>query len=74
MTLTAKFLEWNHRVIVLLIFIHENLLVITFADDQTCVSPTEIIHAPERIDRQEETVNRVSKQQNLGQRRIYMFG
>jgi hypothetical protein len=33
---------------VLLVFIHEDLLAATFANDQTGVSQTELVHAPER--------------------------
>jgi hypothetical protein len=37
-----------------------NLLAATFANDQTGVSQTELVHAPERVDRLEETVDWVS--------------
>ena len=59
-TLTAEFLERNHRVIVLLIFIHKDLLAVTLTDDQTSVSPSELVHTPEGVDRQEKAVDWVS--------------
>jgi hypothetical protein len=37
-----------------------NLLAATFANDQMGVSQTELVHAPERVDRLEETVDWVS--------------
>ena len=59
--LTAELLEWNHAVIKLLILSHDDLLVVTLADDYTCVTPAEIVHAPEGINGKEETVDRVSE-------------
>jgi len=59
-TLTTKFLERNHRVIVLVIFIHEYLLAVALANYQTSVSPSELVHTPEGVDRQEQAVDRVA--------------
>ena len=44
---TAEFFERYHGIVILLIFIHEDLFVATFSNDQTGISPTEVIHAPE---------------------------
>ena len=56
---TAKLLERNHALVELLILSQNDLLVVTFSDDETCVTPTEVIHAPEGIHWKEETVHRV---------------
>ena len=58
---TAEFLEGDHRFVPLFIIIHYNLLVATLTDDETCVTPAEVVHAPEGIDRKEETVHRISR-------------
>ena len=58
-THTTEFLERNHRLVILLLIVHDDLLVITFTDNKTSVTPAEIIHAPEGINREEETVHRV---------------
>ena len=57
---TAEFLERNHGIVILLVVVHDDLLVVAFTNDQTSVTPTEVIHAPEGIDGEEETVHRVS--------------
>lgn len=59
--LTAEFLQRNHRVVELLVVVHDDLLVVTFADNQTSVTPAEVIHAPEGVNWQEETVHRIPK-------------
>jgi hypothetical protein len=59
-TLTAKLLERDHRFIEFGIIIHDHLLAISFADHQTGSTPTEIVHAPEGVYRQEEAVYRIS--------------
>jgi len=58
--LTTEFFQWNHRFIELPILIHDDLLVTAIADDNAGISPGEIVHAPKRVDRQEETVYRIS--------------
>lgn len=45
--LTAEFFKRYHGIVILLIFIHEDLLVATLFNDQMGISPTEVIHAPE---------------------------
>ena len=45
--LTAEFFKRYHGIVELLIFIHEDLLVATLSNDQTGISPTEVVHAPE---------------------------
>lgn len=58
-TRTAEFLEWDHRLVILVVVVHDNLLVATLANDQTRVTPTEVVHTPEGVDREEQTVHRV---------------
>lgn len=58
---TAELFQRDHTVIELLVLSHDDLLVVTFTDDQTRVTPTEVVHTPEGVYGQEETVNRVSK-------------
>ena len=58
-TLTAELLERNHGVVELLVIVHDDLLIIAFANNKTGVTPTEVVHAPESVDREEETVDRV---------------
>ena len=60
MLLTAELLERDHRFVELFILSHHDLLVVTFADNQTRVTPAEVIHTPEGVDREEETVHRIS--------------
>lgn len=57
---TAEFLEGNHRFVPLFIIIHDDLLIAALTDDETCVTPAEVVHTPEGIDRKEETVHRIS--------------
>jgi len=58
---TAEFLEGDHRFVPLLIVIHDNLLVATLTDDEACVTPAEVVHTPEGIDRKEEAVHGIPK-------------
>jgi hypothetical protein len=46
---TAEFLERNHRLVELFIFINHHLLAGSFANDQTRITPSKVIHAPEGI-------------------------
>ncbi len=46
---TAEFLEGNHGLIELFIFIDHHLLARPFANDQTRITPSKVIHAPEGI-------------------------
>ena len=62
--LTAELLQWNHGVVELLVVVHDDLLVVAFTDNETRVTPTEVVHAPERVDRQEERVDRVRQDVN----------
>jgi len=57
---TAEFLERDHRFVPLLLIIHDNLFIATFTNDEACVTPTEVVHTPEGIDRKEEAVYRIS--------------
>jgi hypothetical protein len=54
---TAEFLERNHRLIELIIFVHHHLLARPFANDQTRITPTKVVHAPEGIYGQQEAVD-----------------
>ena len=56
---TAEFLEGDHRFVPLLVIVHDDLLVATLTDDKACVTPGEVVHTPEGIDRKEETIHRV---------------
>lgn len=38
------------------LLVHEDLLIATFTNDNTSITPGEVIHAPKRVDRQEEAV------------------
>ena len=57
---TAELLQRDHGLVVLLLIVHDDLLVAAFTDDQASVTPAEVIHTPEGIDREEETVHRIS--------------
>lgn len=56
---TAKFLERNHGLVELFIFINHHLLAGPFANDQTRIPPSKVIHAPEGIYGQQEAVDRI---------------
>jgi hypothetical protein len=56
---TAKFLERNHGLVELFIFINHHLLAGSFANDQTRITPSKVIHAPEGIYGQQEAVDRI---------------
>jgi hypothetical protein len=53
-TRTVGFLERNHRLVVV---INNNFLVAAFANNQTHVTPAEVVHTPDQVDREEETVD-----------------
>lgn len=59
-TRTTEFLQRNHRLIKFLLLTHQHLLLLPFPNNNTRISPTKLIHTPERIYRKEEAVNRVS--------------
>jgi hypothetical protein len=69
-TRTAEFLERNHRLVILVVVIDDNFLVAAFADNQTRVTPTEVVHAPERVDREEETVDRITARNEQVRREV----
>lgn len=56
---TAEFFEGDHRFVPLLIIIHDDLLIATLADDEARITPTKVVHTPEGVDREEETVHRI---------------
>lgn len=58
---TAELLQGDHAFIKLLILCHDHLLVVTLADDHTSVTPAEVIHTPKRVNRQKETVDRITR-------------
>jgi hypothetical protein len=57
--LTAELLQQNHRLVEPLILVHDDLLVTAITNHNTGISPGEIVHTPERVHRQEETVHRI---------------
>ena len=59
--LTAELLERYHGLVELLILVGDDLLLLPFSNNNTSVTPTELVHAPEGIDGQEETVDRVEQ-------------
>ena len=61
---TTELLQRDHTLVVLLVVVHDDLLVVAFTNNETRVTPTEVIHAPERVDRKEETVDRISGAQD----------
>lgn len=58
---TTKLLERDHRVVELFILVDDDLLLLALSDHQTSITPTELVHAPEGIDRQEEAVDRIAR-------------
>ena len=56
---TAETLHWNHRVVKLFIVVNHDLLISSFADNDTSITPTEVIHTPKRVNGEEEAVNRI---------------
>ena len=56
---TAKFLKRNHGLIELFIFIYHHLLAGPFANYQTRITPSKVIHTPEGIYGQQEAVDRI---------------
>lgn len=54
---TAEFLERNHGLIELLIFVNHYLLAGPFANDETGITPSKVIHAPEGVYGQQEAVD-----------------
>ncbi len=61
MLLTAELFQGYHRLVEFLILVDDDLLVFAFTNDETSVTPTEFVHTPEGIHRQEETINRISE-------------
>jgi len=61
---TTELLQRNHRLIELLILVRNDLLFLAFSNDHASITPTELVHAPERIDWEEEAVYRVSDVQH----------
>jgi hypothetical protein len=57
--LTAELLERYHGLVELLILVGDNFLLLPFSNDDTRVTPTKLVHAPEGVDGEEETVDRV---------------
>lgn len=51
---TAESLQWDHRVVVMVLGVGNDLFLLTLANDHTGVTPVGIIHVPERIDRESE--------------------
>lgn len=43
---TTELLQRNHALIKLLVFSHNNFLVVTLSDNDTSITPTEVVHAP----------------------------
>jgi len=57
-TLTAKFPLWNHGLIEFKVTPCVNdFLVASVVDNNAGVTPSEFIHAPERVNREEEAVD-----------------
>ena len=56
---TTELFERNHGFVEFLL-VRDDLLVLALTNNDTGVTPTELVHAPERIDGKEETVNRIS--------------
>lgn len=56
---TTKLLKRDHGFIEDFIVLDENLLVLSFSNHNTRIPPTKVIHAPERVYREEEAVDRV---------------
>lgn len=57
---TTKLLDGDHGIIKLLVFVRDNLFILAFTDDDTRITPAELVHAPEGIDRQKEAVDGVT--------------
>ena len=54
---TAKFLKRNHGLVELFVFINHHLFAGPFANNQTSITPSKVIHAPEGIYGQQEAVD-----------------
>lgn len=62
MPLTTPLLVRDHGFVEFhLVGVADNLLVLSVIKDDTGVTPTKLVHAPEGVKRQEEAVNRVAK-------------
>lgn len=71
MSLTTPLLVRDHGFIEFhFVGVTDNLLVLSVVKYDTGVTPTEFVHAPEGVERQEETVNRVPKR---GRQREFEF-
>jgi hypothetical protein len=57
---TTEFLERYHGFIILVVLVYNDLFVAALTNNKTGITPTEIVHAPERINGQEETVDYVA--------------
>jgi hypothetical protein len=44
-----------------------NLLVLSFSDHNTRITPAKVVHAPERVQREEEAVDRVPTNDDVSQ-------
>jgi hypothetical protein len=51
---TAESLQWDHRVVVMILGVGNDLFLLALAHDHTGVTPIGIVHVPERIDRESE--------------------
>jgi len=67
MQLTAPLLVRNHGFVEFhFVGVTDNLLVLSVVKYDTGITPTEFVHAPEGVERQEETVYRVPKRRCQG--------
>ena len=58
---TAKLLERDHTFIESFVVLQDDLLLLSFTDDDTSITPTKVVHTPEGIDGQEERINWIPK-------------
>lgn len=56
---TTKALHGDHGVLKLFFVVNHDLFVSSFTDNDTSVTPAEIVHTPERVNRKEKAVNRI---------------
>lgn len=67
MPLTTPLLVRDHRFVEFhFVGVSNNLFVLSVIKHDTRGTPTELVHAPEGVERQEETVNRVPKRGRQG--------
>lgn len=67
--LTTELLERDYRLVEFVVVIYDDFLIRSVSDDQTGVAPAEVVHPPERIQRQEERVNGVPEDRSVGNSR-----